>query len=132
MTAAAVGSVISRADPQDVQLLDEKTLDPNMTYRWVRNDPLSIAKRSTQGYRLVSRSEDGVEPLVDNGKAPDDYIYNGDSVLMCCETNTVEARRLRTSEIAERRLGAPVAEFRNEHRQSGARNSKVLVDEEGE
>lgn len=125
-------SVVSRADPQDVQLLVEETLDPSKQYRWVQNTPLQIAKRTTQGYQLVSRKEDGVETLVDNGRAPDDSIYNGDSVLMCCEKELVAGRRIRTNQIAEARLGSPVAEFQNEHRNSGARNSKVLVDEEGE
>lgn len=129
---ALAAAVSSRADPQDVQLLKEDTLDPDMQYRWVQNTPLQIAKRTTQGYRLVSRKEDEVETLVDNGRAPDDYIYNGDSVLMCCPKPLVKARRVRTREIANARLGAPVAEFKNEHRNSGVRNSKVLVDEEGE
>jgi hypothetical protein len=124
--------VSSRADPQDVQLLKEETLDPNKTYRWVQNSPLQIAKRSTQGYELVSRTEDEVETLLDNTKAPDDYIYNGDSVLMCCSKSLVKARRSRTSRIANDRLGAPVTEFKTEHQRSGARNSKVLIDEEGE
>lgn len=125
-------SVVSRADPQAVQLLDEETLDPNMTYRWVQNSPLQVAKRRSQGYRLVSREDDDVRTIVEPEKSADDYIYNGDSVLMCCDTTIVNARRKRVSEIANARLGAPVAEFKRGHQDSGARNSKVLVDEEGE
>jgi hypothetical protein len=127
-----VSAVTSRADPQEVMLLDENTLDPNKTYRWVHNAPTRLAQRRSQGYRLVSRKDDKVKTLVPEEKAPDDYIYNGDSVLMCCDTATVESRRGRTSAIATARLGTPVSQFRKEHQTSGARNSSVLVDEEGE
>lgn len=127
-----MSAVTSRVDPQEILLLDEDTLDPNKTYRWVHNAPTRLAQRQSQGYRLVSRKDDKVQTLVPDEKAPDDYIYNGDSVLMCCDTATVKQRRNRTSAIAVSRLGTPVSNFRKEHQTSGVRNSSVLVDEEGE
>lgn len=127
-----VATVVSRADPQEILLLDEDTLESGKTYRWVHNTPLKLAQRRSQGYRLVSRTEDKVKTLVPDEQAPDDYIYNGDSVLMCCDTKLVEQRRGRTASVAAARLDTPVSQFRREHRDSGARNSSVLVDEEGE
>lgn len=127
-----IASVVSRADPQSNLLLDEDSLDPKMEYRWVLNTPAQLARRSGQGYRLVSRDEDEVRTLVPAEKAADDYIYNGDSVLMCCPKGTVRERRERNVQLASDRLETPVSQFKKEHQQSGARNSKVLADEEGE
>jgi hypothetical protein len=125
-------SVVSRADPQEILLLDENTLDPDMTYRWVLNAPANLTRRQAQGYRLVSREEDGVATCVPDEKSPDDYIRNGDSILMCCPKALVAERRSRTLQMSEKRLGAPVAQFKREHQHSGIRNSKVLTNEEGE
>lgn len=124
--------VTSRADPQDVQLLDLETLDPNKQYRWVTNTPLAISARISKGYRLVSASADGVDTLIDNGKSPDDNIYNGDSVLMCCDKALYEARRKQVERVSEGRLGSPVETFKSQHGRAGARGSKVVIDDEGE
>jgi hypothetical protein len=129
---SGLASVQSRADPQSNLLLDDDTLDPKLEYRWVLNTPSQLARRSGQGYRLVSREDDGVKTLVPAEKAADDYIYNGDSVLMCCAKGTVRERRERNTRLASDRLETPVSQFKKEHQQSGARNSKVLTDEEGE
>jgi hypothetical protein len=127
-----MSAVESRADPQEVLVLDETTLDRNLHYRWVQNDPRSIAKRSGQGYRFVSRKDDKVKMLIENGIPPDDRFYHMDTVLMCCERKRFTERRDRNREISAMRLRSPVSKFQQEHAASGVRNSKVLVDEEGE
>lgn len=127
-----LAEVTPRAEAEELLLLDQKTLDPNQHYRWVANNRQQISRRMTQGYRLVSRKEDKVKVLVDNDGSPDDHIYFGDSVLMCCAKSLVQERRRRTSAVAEGRLSSPVSAFKNQLQRSGAVNSKVLVDEEGE
>lgn len=127
---STIASVESRADAQESLLLDFDTLDPNMQYRWVLNISLRIAKRTGQGYRLVSRSKDGVKTVLQNEEKPDDCIYNGDSVLMCCDRREYETRRSATLQIAHDRLSYPKAEFKRRHARSGARNSRILDDEE--
>jgi hypothetical protein len=128
---SGIASITSRADAQESLLLDLDSLDPNMQYRWVFNVPLQIAKRTGQGYRLVSRSKDGVQTLLENEQKPDDYIYNGESVLMCCDQREYETRRSGSLQLAHDRLSFPKAEFTRRHRSSGARNSRIL-DDEGE
>jgi hypothetical protein len=128
----SISSVESRADAQETLMLDLETLDSNLTYRWVFNSPLNIAKRVSQGYRLVSRKSDGIGLVVEGEKKPDDNIYNGDSVLMCCDKVAYQKRRDRSVQIADARLDYPKDEFRRRHLQSGARNSRILDDEEGE
>lgn len=126
-------SVESRADPQEVLLLDPETLDPNLHYRWVANNHAAITKRTVQGYRLVSRKEDGVRLVIEPQKASDDYFYNGDTVLMCCEKERVEGRQKQIERIANQRLRAPVHQVREQHGAAGFPGStRILEGEEGE
>ena len=129
---SAMAEVISRADPQETGVLDESTLDPNLHYRWTTNNPNQISRRISQGYRLVSRKDDEVKTLIDDPKLPDDRIYNGDLVLMCCDSRARAKRRQAKIELADNWLSAPADEFKSRHRQSGVRNSRVLDDEEGD
>lgn len=130
--STSIAEVVSRAEPQETGVLDEETLDPNLHYRWTTNNPNQISRRISQGYRLVSRKTDGVKTLIEDQKQPDDRIYNGDLVLMCCDARSRAKRRQDKIELADKWLSAPADEFKTRHSQSGVRNSRVLYDEEGD
>lgn len=112
----ATATVIDRRDAQDVQILDEGTLDPNMHYRWVREDANNIASKRTKGYRFVTDA-DGVKTLMEQeDRKADGYLRIGDLILMCCEKQRYLQREEVVRNTTERRLGAPEAQFEAEAR----------------
>lgn len=120
------GEVASRANAEHTLLLEESTLDPNMVYRWIRQD--LVQRRRVQGYRMVSRTEDGVRTLLeDQHKVTDDQIYNGDAVLMCCDRRTVNERRTGRRDLNELRLDGPRRKFKEEARSQRVGGKRVRV-----
>lgn len=107
-----VAQVELRGDPGDLIGLVVDSLDPNLTYRWVRDDTQSTAKRVSQGYKFVEEGE--VKTLVEIGKSADGRIRHADSVLMACDSRLVEQRRQTAGELARRRLKSPETDFRTQ------------------
>lgn len=121
--------VSSRANPEHTLLLDERTLDRSLHYRWVRED--LVSKRMVQRYRLVSRKEDQVRTILDEVQpATDDRIRNGDAVLMCCALDIVAERREGRHELNELRLNGPRRKFRNKAVENVVGGRRVRVIEE--
>jgi hypothetical protein len=115
-------SVTHNADVQEVMNLKPDTLDPNLHYRFARNDQSRITRLMTQGFRMVKRS-DGVEMVVDlEGGASEDLIKIGDTVLMACPIELHEQRQERKGALRRSRMEAPEGQFRKKARD---RNIKV-------
>lgn len=120
------GEVTSRANAEHTLLLDPDTLDPNLQYRWARQD--LVQRRLVQGYRMVSRSEDKVRTLLDDvHKVTDDRIYNGDAVLMACDKQIVNQRRADRRDLNELRLDGPRRKFKQEARNQRVGGKRVKV-----
>ena len=93
--------------PRDISSaleLDPRTTDPNMHYRWVRNDPLRITKARLKGYDIVKASKDGPSPVVSVGDAADGTIRVGDVILMACSKAQHELGRAKVKADADDRL----------------------------
>lgn len=105
-----VAQVELRGDPEDLIGLVQSSLDPNLTYRWVRDDTQSTARRVSQGYKFVAENE--VETLVELGKSADGRVRHADSVLMACDSRLVSRRRVEYRGQADKRLKSPETDFR--------------------
>lgn len=93
--------------PRDISSaleLDPKTTDPNMHYRWVRNDPLRITKARLKGYEVVKASKDGPTPMVSVDDAADGTIRVGDVILMACTKAQHALGRAEVKSTADDRL----------------------------
>lgn len=84
--------------------LDPRTVDPNMHYRWVRNDPLRITKARLKGYDIVKATKDGPTPYVSVGDSADGTIRVGDVILMACTKAQYELGRVEVKQTADDRL----------------------------
>lgn len=120
----ARAEVQHRLEPTEVQRLDPSTLDSNKHYRFVH--PRNAARRRSQGYEVVLRSESGVKFLWEDGEdvaaVSDDRIRIGESFLMCCKKEVYRARRKMYQELNDRRLGSVEAKFQERARKKGVRS----------
>lgn len=114
--------VASRSDPESVLELQRSTMNPNMHYRWVHVRPQRLTRMLAKGYRFVTE-DDNVKPLIEQGGAADNKIYNGDTVLMQVPKEQYLAGRKRVAEQTRGRLAAPKAQFRKKAERSGVETS---------
>ncbi len=120
--------VYSREDPQDAMALEPSTIDVNKHYRFCH--PRNLARRKSQGYEVVLRSESGVRLLNedDSVTTADDLVRVGDLVLMACEKKRFNQRRQQIAKLARDRLGSSEQNFEARARKRGVR---PLTDDEG-
>lgn len=104
--------VHDRTDAEEAIGLDAASLDPNHYYRWVHSRPQRISRMFARGGTFVSRTEDKVKPLVEQGGGADDRIYNGDTILMKFPRERIEKRRKQIADTTRALLAAPAQQFR--------------------
>lgn len=103
----------------DMGDLDEQTLDPEFHYRWIHNSPAKIAKRLRRQWTFVRKSEDKVEKLIQSEEGADDFIRNGDTILMKISKDLHDTMKKRIATVTRSRLTAPKGQFRKKARESG-------------
>lgn len=101
--------------------LDPQTLDPAYSYRWVHESNQKLARRLSQGYRFVSRTDDKVAVLYDSEglQGDDDKIRHGDTVLLKIPKAQHQKLQDRIDVSKRARLGAPKGQFRKKARSYG-------------
>lgn len=122
--------VSDRSDAEEALILDPASLNPNLHYRFVQDRPNNVAKKKANGYRMVSRSKDGVKTLIQLEKTADDTIRHADMVLMCTTKAHYEKRRGNRRRLVHDRLEATHEQFKQRVRDAQRQGVKVkLVDE---
>lgn len=117
----AIGAKQLNPDNLDLTTLEPDTLDAAFHYRFVHNSPAKISKRIRRGWSFGRKSE-GVRKQFDNQQeGVDDFIYDGDTVLMKIPKDLHEAQRQRVAEVSRSRLAAPKGQFRKKTASSGVR-----------
>lgn len=126
---ASRAEVIDRQEPDEAMALDSETLDPGKHYRFCH--PRNMARRKSQGYEVVLRSESGVRLRSDDDsvKTADDLIHFGNLILMSCDKKYFYARRQRVAKLAHDRLSSSEKQFEARAKKRGVRS---LTDDEGE
>lgn len=94
--------------------LDQRSLDPNYTYRWVNlSANIKMARAKAKGYSFVDPDTEPVSNLV--GESPDvkdGHYVVGDTVLMRCPKPQWKGRRAAVRKKALNRLKGPERKFR--------------------
>jgi hypothetical protein len=97
--------------------LDESTLDPNYTYRWVHKSGLKIGRQKARGYVIVKPEDEEIKNAA--GEAPEaaDGTYTiGDVVLMKIKKLDYRQRKHAQKRKTDKRLKGPVRKFKREAR----------------
>lgn len=97
---------IGEEDLADMQVLDQKSLDPNRHYRAIRADDVAIAKARRRGYEPETIKEGGVRLLVSQPTGGDGMIRMGDRILMSCPKAKHDARQRAKQKRSAERLGS--------------------------
>lgn len=110
-------------DPQDMLALDGETLDEDKHYRWVRATQKRLASLFRKGYSVVSRTEDGVQPLLEaerdeKNESVDDTIRDGDLILVQVDREAHEQRIAARARFNEARLNSVEDRFREKAQQA--------------
>lgn len=117
---AQLVGVSSRVNEVEAGDLDPESLDPEYSYRYVYAGGNKIARRLARGYTFVRKSEDGVQKVFDQeGDGADDFIRNGDTVLMKIRKDRLNAMTERIRQVTRARLAAPKGQFRKKAREGG-------------
>ena len=101
--------------------LDPDTMEPGMSYKFVREDRMRIARHKMRGYRVVLMSESTVRPYVEFDDSGDGAIRVGDTILMQCPTEKVERRKKQEEQVTTRRLNAPKKAVQDKAKRAGIR-----------
>lgn len=110
-----------RRDLESMFTLDPATMDPEMSYKFVREDKMRIARHKMRGYRVVLTDTDKVRPYVDFDDHGDGAIRVGDCILMQCPRDKAEARKRSNERLATERLAAPKKKFEQAAKKRGVR-----------
>lgn len=86
--------------------LDPESMDSTKNYRFVREDPMRIARHRMKGYKLSSKA-DGPTCFAESDDRGDDVIRVGDTVLMECPKEQYEERQKAKRDLATNRLSGP-------------------------
>ncbi len=126
---AARAEVYERLDAENVLSLDPETLDSSLHYRFV--EQRNLARRKSQGYEVVLRSESGVKLQSDDEsmKTADDLIRVGSTVLMACSQTKFKERRAKVAKLAKSRLDSGEQQFEG---QAQRRNVRTVTGEKGD
>lgn len=119
-------SVREDRDVQSMLDLEPDSMDPNFVYKFVKDSPIRIARHKMRGYRPVTQDE-GVKTLVDCDSTVDGAIRVGDTILMKCPRERVEARQKKLVDLANARLGLPQRKVEENAKRFGVR---VIHDKE--
>lgn len=98
-----MGGITVTKDEQDQQQFDATAvtgLDPSKHYRWVRKDPVNVARQQAKGYVQTVRTPDMVHVVNDTtkikkGEDTSTAIEWGDMILMETSQEAFEARQAR-------------------------------------
>lgn len=104
-------------------MLDEETLDEDQHYRWVRATRKRLMALQRRGYRLVSRSEDGVQTALEaergeENESVDDSIRDGDLILVCRDKEVHQREVATRARFNEARLNSVEDRFRQKAEQA--------------
>lgn len=112
--------VRDRRNMDDSAMLDEETLDPGKTYRFVQNRQLNVAKKRRKGYEFVKEGK--VKTLTgQEDKRGDGRIHHGDRVLMAAPKGVTQKRREGHKQLNETRLSNTGHEAVDKARSAGVR-----------
>lgn len=127
---------VSRQDLLSVQQLDERTMDPNRHYRWVRttvkddDNSFAVTQKQRLGYEIEIAREGGVRTIAQPDKTGDGSIRMGDLVLMSCPKALRQDRVQDNLIFNERRLGTNSETFKEKTKRQ--RGAKLIGDESEE
>jgi len=96
-----------RRDVESMLELDPETLNPNMNYRFVKDEPLNISRKRMKGYRPVLKEDNGVKTLVEADDQGDGLIRVGDTILMACPKGAFKRRQKEARVRAAGKLRIP-------------------------
>lgn len=116
-----------RRDVQSMLELDPETMDKSLNYRFVKDDPMNIARKRLKGYRPVLKEADGVKTLVDVEDQADGLIRVGDTILMACPKEGFRKRQREARKFSEGRLRIPKKRVKEKAREN---NIKLIEEEE--
>lgn len=124
---------VTRQDLLSVQQLDERTMDPNRHYRWVRttqkddDGSFAVTQKQRLGYEIEKLRDGGVRTIAQPDKTGDGSIRMGDLVLMSCPKALRQERVQDNLIFNERRLGTNSETFKEKTRRQ--RGAKIIGDE---
>lgn len=107
-----------RRDVQSMLELVEETLDPNLTYKWVHDSKMRMARHRMRSYRPVPLNS-GVKTVVEPDDAGDGLIRVGDVILMAAPKSVVQRRKEDQEVFTTQRLAAPKKTMREKAQKHG-------------
>jgi hypothetical protein len=107
-----------RRDVQSMLELVEETKNPNLAYKFVKDDKMRIARHRMRGYRPVN-VKDGVQTVVEHDNAADGLIRVGDTILMAAPKTVVQRRKEENEQFTTQRLAAPKKSMKEKAQKHG-------------